>query len=228
MKFLLNKEDNNMLLQINGIGKQKIKYKDHTNVAFDSLDDYLVLAKKVIAKFGHSMSTKMLKDEDAIASVANALMMADWRWDENYQNTKGTKKTKYSYRNQCAIWAIQTYISKEYKNHKKYNNIYSLDYVIESENSPTVYNLVKDNKRLTPEEIVLEKEKLENIQKLTDMILNLECISDRQKDYVQLYYIESQTFESIGKKYGITREAVRQGLNKAIETIRSCINEFSI
>lgn len=217
-----------MLLQINGVGKQKIKYKDHSNISFDSLDDYLILAKKVIAKFGHSMSTKMLKDEDAIASVANALMMADWRWDENYQNTKGTKKTKYSYRNQCAIWAIQTYISKEYKNNQKYDNVYSLDYAKESDDLSSIYSLIENHKNLSPEHIILEKEKIDNTQKLIDMILNLDCISNRQKDYIQLYYIESQTFETIGKKYGITREAVRQGLNKALEAIRSTINEFDI
>ena len=217
-----------MLLQINGVGKQKISYKDHKDIKFDSLDDYLILAKKAIAKFGHSMSTKMLKDEDAIAAVANALMMADWRWDENYQNTLGTKKTKYSYRNQCAIWAIKTYLSKEYKKNKKFDKVYSLDYVVKSEDSGSVYNTIKDDKNLTPEDIILNQEKLENIQKLIDMILNLECLSDRQKDYIKLYYIESQTFEAIGNKYGITREAVRQGLNKAMNIIRSFVNECSI
>jgi hypothetical protein len=40
----------------------------------------------------------MLKDEEAISAVANAIMMADWRWDIDYQNEQGTKKTKYSYR----------------------------------------------------------------------------------------------------------------------------------
>ena len=91
-----------MLLQLNGIGNQKIQYKDHSTLKFDSLDQYMLLAKKSISKFSNQfyngLSSKMLKDEDAIASVANAIMMADWRWDENYQNDKGTKKTKYSYR----------------------------------------------------------------------------------------------------------------------------------
>jgi RNA polymerase sigma factor (sigma-70 family) len=217
-----------MLLQINGVGKQKISYPDHTGMHFDSLDDYLILAKKAISKFAHSMSTRMLKDEDAISTVANAIMMADWRWDENYKNNQGTKKTKYSYRNQCAIWAIQTYLSKEYQKNKKFNKVYSLDYVVESENNDIVYNKVKDKKNLTPDEIIILKETKENTQQLVDMILNLECISDRQKDYIRLYYIESQTFEAIGKKYGITREAVRQGLNKAITTIRGEIDGFSI
>ena len=217
-----------MLLQINGVGKQKISYPDHTGMHFDSLDDYLILAKKAISKFAHSLSTKMLKDEDAISAVANALIMADWRWDENYKNNKGTKKTKYSYRNQCAIWAIQTYLSKEYKKNKKFNKVYSLDYVVESENNDSVHSKIKDKKNLTPEEIIIAKETRENTQRLVDIILNLECISDRQKDYIKLYYIDSQTFEAIGQKYGITREAVRQGLSKAITTIRSKVNGFCI
>jgi RNA polymerase sigma factor (sigma-70 family) len=217
-----------MLLQINGIGKQKILYKNHENIKFDSLDDYLTLAKKAIAKFGHPMSIKMLKDEDAISAVANALMMADWRWDENYQNNLGTKKTKYSYRNQCAIWAIQTYLSKEYQKNKKFDKVYSLDHVMEYDNGASAHNIVEDNKNSTPEDIALNEEKLENVQKLVNMILNLECLSDRQKDYIKLYYIESQTFESIGNKYGITREAVRQGLNKAMNIIRSFVDECSI
>ena len=85
-----------MLLQINGIGNQKIEYKDHSQLEFDSLNTYITLAKKSISKFSNQfyngLSSKMLKDEDAISSIANAIMMADWRWDDNYQNDKGTKK----------------------------------------------------------------------------------------------------------------------------------------
>jgi RNA polymerase sigma factor (sigma-70 family) len=216
-----------MLLQVNGIGKQKISYKDHKDIKFDNLTSYITLAKKTISKFSRAMSSKMLKDEDAVAAVANALMMADWRWDEDYKNKQGTKKTKYSYRNQCAIWAIQTYLSKEYQNNKKFKNIYSLDYSFENENN-SVHSLVEDKKRSTPEEIAIEKEQKDNSEKLVKMILSLDCISDRQKDYIELYYLHSKTFDFIGKKYGITREAVRQGLNKAVSVIRSHINEFSI
>ena len=55
-------------------------------------------------------------------------------------------------------------------------------------------------------------------------MLSLDCLSDRQKDYIRLYYFEGLTFEKIGKKYGITREAVRQGLNKAMDIIREFID----
>lgn len=218
-----------MLLQINGIGNQKIEYKDHSQLEFDSLNTYMILAKKSISKFSNQfyngLSSKMLKDEDAISSIANAIMMADWRWDENYQNDKGTKKTKYSYRNQCALWAIQTYVSKNYKKNKKFKtNIYSLDYMVEKDDESTFHSFTEDTKSISPEDILIDKENKEILSSLIHDLLSLECLSSRQKDYIKLYYLENYTFEKIGKKYGITREAVRQGLNKAISLIKESIN----
>lgn len=218
-----------MLLQINGIGNQKIEYKDHSQLEFDSLNTYITLAKKSISKFSNQfyngLSIKMLKDEDAISSIANAIMMADWRWDENYQNDKGTKKTKYSYRNQCALWAIQTYVSKNYKKNKKFKtNVYSLDYMVEKDDESTVHNFTEDTKSISPEDVLINKENKEELYSLINKLLQLDCLSDKQRDYIQLYYFESYTFEKIGKKYGITREAVRQGLNKAISLIKESIN----
>ena len=215
-----------MLLQLDGIGNHKIDYKDHTNLEFDSLKSYITLAKKAISKFGntiyHGLSKKMLQDEDAISLVANSIMMADWRWDENYINEKGTKKGKYSYRNQCAIWAIKTYISKKYKRSKYIDTIYSLDFIVNEEDGSDSYNYI-NSKEKSPDIIAQQKEDDINLQNIIDNLFSIECLSDRQKDYIKLYYLESYTFEKIGQKYGITREAVRQGLNKAIEMIREYV-----
>ena len=215
-----------MLLQLDGIGNQKIEYKDHKNLEFDSLKNYMTLAKKAISKFGNTiyqgLSKKMLHDEDAISLVANSIMMADWRWDENYTNEKGTKKGKYSYRNQCAIWAIKTYISKKYKRSKYIDAVYSLDFIVNEEDGSDSYNYIK-SKEKSPDIIAQQKEDDINLQNIIDNLFDIECLSDRQKDYIKLYYLESYTFEKIGQKYGITREAVRQGLNKAIEMIREYV-----
>jgi RNA polymerase sigma factor (sigma-70 family) len=218
-----------MLLKVQGIGKQKLKYKDHSDIQFDDLNSYIVLAKKAISKFSNSIcsgiSSRMLKDEDAIASIANSIMMADWRWDSEYESKNGTKKTKYSYRNQCAIWAIQTYISKNFAKPKKINKVYSLDEVVESDGSCNNYSFVEDLKSESPEAILIANEEYTNLNDTIKALLNLECLTERQKDYIKLYYFENYTFEKIGQKYNITREAVRQGLNKAIEMIRSYVNE---
>ena len=54
-------------------------------------------------------------------------------------------------------------------------------------------------------------------------MLSSKYLTDRQRSYIKLYYLESYTFDSIGKIYGITREAVRQGLQKAISELRSIV-----
>lgn len=218
-----------MLLQLNGVGDQKIKYKDHSEIKFDSLDIYLLLAKKAISKFSskfyNGLGSKMLKDEEAISSVANAIMMADWRWDIDYQNEQGTKKTKYSYRNQCALWAIQTHVTKIYTHRKRLANkkIYSLDH--NKDDSVNIHELVNDKSEKDPGYDLMQKEDDENLKHNIETLLNSSLLSDRQRDYIKLYFYESYTFEKIGKKYGITREAVRQGLNKALDIIRSVTSE---
>lgn len=218
-----------MLLHLNGIGNQKIKYKNHSTIQFDSLQEYILLAKKSISKFANQfyqgLSSKMLHDEDAVSAVANAIMMADWRWDENYENDKGTKKTKYSYRNQCALWAIQTYVTKDHKKDKKFKKkVFSLDHMIEDDNESSVHSFTQDDKSLSPETILINAENKQELTNLINSLLNLDRLTARQKDYIRLYYFEAHTFEKIGQKYGITREAVRQGLNKAINTIKETVN----
>ncbi len=214
-----------MLLQLDGIGNQKISYKNASSVQFDSLAEYILLAKKSISKFANKfyngLATKMLKDEDAVSSVANAIMMADWRYDENYENEMGGKKTKYSYRNQCALWAIQTYVTKNYKKSKRVKNqVLSLDYA-DQDDDHSACSYVEDSKAKDPQQILIDKEKNENISELIEQLLNLDCISERQRAYIKLYYFEDHTFEQIGKKFNLTREAVRQSMNKALSLIRS-------
>jgi RNA polymerase sigma factor (sigma-70 family) len=214
------------MLTVQGVGNYKIEYKNHNDIEFASLSTYVLLAKKAIAKFANQfyngLSTKMLKDEDAIASVANAIMMADWRWDENYINDKGTKKSKYSYRNQCALWAIQTFVSKDTKL-KRQKKVFSLDHIVGNDESATSGLFIEDIKSQSPLDLIISKESKETLQSTINNMFELDYLSDRQKDYIKLYYFEGYTFDKIGKKYGITREAVRQGLNKAIEMIKDSV-----
>jgi len=214
-----------MLLQINGIGDQKIQDKDHNTIKFDDLKTYILLAKKAISKFGpkfySGLSAKMLKDEDAVASIANAIMMADWRWDDTREGSNGGKKTKYSYRNQCALWAMKTYVSKEHKRSKKIK-AYSLDYTSD-DNEIGMHDLSADHRCETPDEVLSKNEETQNLSTLIEELLSLDALSDRQKDYIRLYYFNEYTYEQIGKKYGVTRAAVRQGLNKALSILRGAV-----
>jgi RNA polymerase sigma factor (sigma-70 family) len=185
---------------------------------FDSLSSYVSLAKKTISKFGprfyNGLSAEMLQNEEAISDVATALMYADWRFDEKRVGKSGQKKTLYSYRNQCAIWAIQTYVTSKYKNKKHV----SLDY--KNNDDQKFDSLVPDCKQKDPLEVIIEKETEHNLSKDIESLLNHGSLSTKQKEQIIMYYFEDQTLSQIGKVYGVSREAVRQNIKRGLELLK--------
>lgn len=185
---------------------------------FDSLSDYISLAKKTISKFGprfyNGLSAEMLKNEEAISDVATALMYADWRFDDERVGKSGQKKTIYSYRNQCAIWAIQTYVTAKYKNKKHA----SLDY--QNNEDQKFDAMIPDHKQKNPLDTLIEQESTENLSQDIQSLLNHSGLSDKQKDQIKMYYFEDQTLSQIGKVYGVSREAVRQNIKRGLELIK--------
>lgn len=186
---------------------------------FDSLSSYISLAKKTISKFGpkfyNGLSAEMLKNEEAISDIATALMYADWRFDENRTGKSGEKKTLYSYRNQCAIWAIKTYVTNKYKKRKDY----SMDY--DNDNDQSMNSMLADDKQLSPLDILIDQEKSEFLSNAIDCLLNNDSLSDKQKQQIKMYYFDDCTLSVIGKKFGVSREAVRQNIKKGLDIIRS-------
>lgn len=211
---------------IPSVGKPKIEYKDHSTVNFESLDFYITLAKKIIAKTGSrsssSLTKKMLKDEDAIAFVANALMMGDWRWKDSEEKNY---KSLYSYRNQCGIWAIKTYLTKFYKNqHSKKKTIssYSINHC-HIDDGAELGDITPDSRQCDPIDIIIEQEDKESLSQLIENILSSDLLSDKQKQYIRLYFFDNLTLEKIGNMHGVTREAIRQSIKVSLEKIKNLI-----
>jgi len=191
---------------------------------YDSLSTYLNLAKKTINKFAPSfLSKEMLSSSDAVSEVATAIMFADWRFDPNRKGKTGQQKTLYSYRNQCAIWAIKTYITNKYKPSSKKKNTFSLEYDFNNDESGTLADTIADSKLIDPLEEIIDREKKECISELIEGLLNSNMLSVKQKDQIKLYYLEGYTLSKIGQKYGVSREAVRQNIKRAIGTIKQYI-----
>ena len=219
------------MIDIVSIGNQKVAYQDHKNVDFEPLSFYLNLAQKTIAKFGSNFSsgirTEMLQSEDAIANVANCLMMADWRWDKDRKGDTGQQKTKYSYRNQCAIWAIKSYLTrKSYKKHRVVDAYIDNNMSSKDSKSLCILDLIVSPEG-DPMHIMMQQEEHSNLQSYLSKILSIDAnlLTERQSEYIKLYFFEDLTFAEIGKKFNITREAVRQGIKKALTKIREMSND---
>lgn len=187
---------------------------------FDSLSTYIDLAKKTISKFSgkfySSLRAEMLSNEDAISDVATAIMQADWKWDKDRVGKTGLHKTKYAYRNQCAIWAIQTYITKKYKTKKSY----SLDAMDSGDTDVSSYDFLTGTEK-DPLEVLIETEEKESLSSCIEELLNSSLITEKQKQQLKMYFFEDMTLNAIGQQFGVTREAVRQNIKKAITTFQS-------
>ena len=211
---------------IPSIGKQKIAYKDHESVKFESLDFYIKLAQKTISKLGRNffsgLSKEMLSSEDAIAFVANAIMMGDWRWKDNKDNSEIKHKNLYSYRNQCAIWAMKTYITKKY-NKKNIAKNSELSISSSHDEDMKLSDILPDQKQEMPLNILIDKENKILFEELLDKLFNSNIITDKQKEQIRMYYLEDYTLDKIGKHYNVTREAIRQSIKSAIAKIRSFV-----
>lgn len=190
---------------------------------FETLDTYIMLAKKMISKFAPSfytgLSKELLCNEDAIADIASALMTADWKWDKNRTGYNGQSKTRYSYRNQCGIWAIKTYISNKYR---KCNQKLSIDN-ISGEELRTFAANIPDNSMCNPAKIVENREEQELLSKNIQSLLNSQILSDKQRNQIFKYYFENKTLMQIGAEYGVTREAIRQNIQKGIKRIKEYV-----
>lgn len=188
---------------------------------FDSLSTYIALAKKTISKFGpkfyNGLAIEMLQNEEAISDVATAIMYADWRFDENRIGKTGLKKTKYSYRNQCALWAIKTYVTNKYKSKKHL----SLDKALSESSDENGYNyMIKDC--LSPVDLIIEEEEKQNLIETVNLLLASDLLSEKQKKQIKMYYFDNYTLSKIGKHFGVSREAVRQNIKRGLDLIKSC------
>ena len=190
---------------------------------FEDLSTYILLAKKVISKFAptfyNGLQKELLANDDAISDIATALMTADWKWDRNRTGFNGQSKTRYSYRNQCGLWAIKTYISNKYKKKKAK---FSIDNISNNE-MQTYANTIEDTRTASPDQIIAKKEEEDNLKSTVASLLNSPVLSEKQRNQIYKYYFEEKTLIQIGKEYGVTREAVRQNIQKGLNKIKSYV-----
>lgn len=184
---------------------------------YATLDEYYTIAKKTISAFGYryypSLVKEMLNNSDTVSTVAHAIMVADWKWDENrVGNKSGKKKTLYSFRNQCALWAIQKYVTNKYKSNQKYEK--HIEHIVKNhdikyDEDPAAILEYNDNESILKQDI--------------NLLINGTPMTDKQREQLRMYYYDNKTLAEIGHKFGVSKEAVRLNIKKAIENIREVL-----
>ncbi len=189
----------------------KDRFEDKPEIEYDSMDEYLKAAKKLIQslapRYRVGLAEEMLRDDEAVSNVATDLMIADYKW-----NGKGTRP---GWRKQYASYSILSYMTRAKKRIK--TRTWSLDYPVGMDDEGAcLSDIVKDH-RPGPAEEVENKETSEMI----DDLLAFGVLSEQQEKCIRLHYLFSMKQSHIAKQEGISREAVRQnicrGMNKLNE-----------
>jgi RNA polymerase sigma factor (sigma-70 family) len=163
-----------------------------------NLHEWLKVAEKTINAFAsRSVASQMLRDEDAIAFIAEHLMRGSMRWKED------GGRTLNSYLNQCADWAIKRWILNK-KNASK-QNIFSLDYLISEDND--LYNYIAD--KAIPSETSIEH------------IIDKPYLNDTQKTCLRMKFVDNMTYRAIGTALKKSGARIEQIISRALEKLRS-------
>lgn len=162
------------------------------------LGEYYKIAKRVILHCASpSLAKSMIKDEDAMSFMVEALIRGTMRWKPDMNNGR----TLRSYLNQCGRWAIPRWILNK-KQADKNKNL-SLDMEMD-EDGNNMHNFVADSFAVGNIEDMIDKPYL----------------NDTQKECLRLRFVNNMTFREIGTALNKTGQRIEQIVNKAIEKLR--------
>ncbi len=174
-----------------------------------SQEVYLDIAKKLVSKLANGirpgLSSDILASEDAISNIATEVMIADWRW-----NGYGTK---FGYRKQRAIWAMQSFMHRQCQTNKR--KTYSLDETIKygSERIEETFADILESREESHESVIDHNEYLGHVTKRIKGVMKY--LKPIEKKCIIKYYLEEKTLQIVANELGCTREWVRQVLISA-------------
>jgi len=203
-------------MDIAPVSNSKKPYPDATKIKFESMDDYILHAKKIICYFAprlrKGLREQIMSNEEAISNVATAIMLADWTFDREYVGEKGAKCSIRTYRNLRAIWAIKSFMTRR---NRKSSKCLSLNNEINDRGSGA-HDAMQDNSCPSPHDSPEKKELREWLERVIDSAL----LSDKQSLYVRKRFFEDKTIAQIAVESDVSRQAVGESINRAMRKIK--------
>ena len=178
-----------------------------------SMQEYLDIAKRCIAHFANrDLKMQMLRSEDAISFVAEHLMYATCRWAAE----KG--RTLRSYHNQCAIWAIQNWMSRLVKTREVLSVNKELN---QGESVVQLYEILEDPRNTS----FLETKNEEDRSQISS-IIEKSSLSDIERRCIVSKFLDHMSVKEIAKDISKTDKFVYNIIDKAIKKLRrSCASQ---
>lgn len=181
-----------MISVINKLPKPRKTLPEHNTKAFDTLENYLLIAHKVVAQHANKirpgLAAELLSNEDAMSYVAYEIMLADWLYD----STKG--RSLEGYRFLRAEWEMRRYCSKKGKM-TKHEPLY--------ENVP-----------------VKQKEDNGDVEHC-QYLLKHSVLTEKERESIELKFFHNMTFMEIASQLNVSFQAVQKTVERALKKLRN-------
>lgn len=192
-------------IDIVNVGNKTKALHEYDNKDFGTLDEYLEIARRTIVSYAGEirlgLADEMLKNEDAVANVAHAVMMADWHFDG--------RGDKFGFRKQRIKWAIRNYITR--KTHRQYTT--TID------GGGHCAMSLKDTEANMPDVNINREEMATSLHKLLDS----GSISKQAASYLRQYYLEGSCLQQIADRRGVTKQGVQQLITSSLRVLKETI-----
>jgi DNA-binding CsgD family transcriptional regulator len=180
--------------------------------------EYTAATKKIIKHFtrrSRRLSQILIKDAEIFHNIKFKIMKADWRWKPD------GGRTRYSWRNQCGIWAIQEAI-EEVK--QKYEDLKTADLSLNYCKKSDSYNETKLSDRLSskvpdPSFAMSQSETTLKLRKEINGLIKAANLTEIEIEYLNLW-AEGQTYQEIAKRFEIKNQSVSSVVKKALQKMR--------
>ncbi len=207
-------------IDIIGIGDKTRPLPNKGPEDFSDLNEYLNIARRTISAYAPririGLAEEMLKNEDAVANIAHAAMMADWHFDG--------RGNIHGFRKQRIKWAIKSYVGRSSRTSKR--KTLSLDRTLDqSGQSIETFSANLADKRPGPAEIVSESELSNKTTFHLGKLLDSGVISDQASCYIKMYYLQGQSMIEIAQKRGVSRQSVHDLIKRAIVSLKQAASK---
>ncbi len=183
-----------------------------------TIDNYIDEARAMIGRWGQMW---MLKNDDVIANVVNAIIRAEWDFDPSRGVKRSTLRITYArYQiitefRELAKWSNRpTHFSIEAERVNKEGRSFKSDIShVADYREPHVP---------TPE----DRESTDEQKKFVKQILKCKSLTNKQRRYLKLRYLKGKSVNQMADKFKCSKQAVHQvvsgGLNKLREKYVGC------
>lgn len=208
-----------MMIDVVGIGDKVVTLPDKDSVNFEALDDYYLIAKKIISthapKIRTGLADEMLNNDDAISNIAHAIMMADWKFDG--------RGNRLGYRKRMGEYAIKNYAARSGRVFRR--QVFSLDNFINKMVESESFAQSLPDLSGGPGDNIERQEELDVLRERLEELLSCDLISDQQASYLRMYYLEGKSLSEIGKTRGVSKQGVSELIRKTCNILRQHIED---